>query len=278
MIRFGKVQGRNKFPDYTTMDRNFTGMKYSIVIAIFLGLGMACKVRQPLADAGHGPKEAFSGDVAEAVEWVEATKVPYTWFSATGQGKIDWEGERFSARVNVRIRRDSIIWVQISKLGFEVGRMLVTPDSAFFINRLERTYGRYNTKAFLKEYNVPADFEMFSSVFTAGAYMPKGIQASHMEDDGSLLFLSGSGMQARHWFDGSSLLIRSLVTDPKAGEWASAYSDYKRTQSGFTVPFKRQNTLIVDGQPHIFDLEYSTLEIDTPLEFPFSIPSHYEKI
>jgi len=156
--------------------------------------------------------------------------------------------------------------------------MLITPDSAFFINRFDHSYSVYRTNDFLAEYNVPADFDMFSRVFTAGAYVPPMIRKSVVEQDGSLLLQSVSGMNARHWFDASSLLVRSLITDPMSREWFAVYADYKKTNSGQQFPFKRSNTLVIDGQPNIFDLEYNEMVIDVPQQFPFSIPSHYEKI
>jgi hypothetical protein len=217
-------------------------------------------------------------EVSDMLGKLADTQVPYTWFAASGQGKIDWDGQRLSARVSVRILRDSIIWVQIQKLGFEVGRMLVTPDSAFFINRWEHTYAVGKTRDFLREYNVPADFQMFSLVFTSGAYLPPLIKKSVLEPDGSLLVQAPNGMSARHWLDQSSLLIRSLITDPLDREWYAVFSNYQKTNTGRQFPFSRSNTLVIDGQPNVFDLQYTEMTIDVPLEFPFSIPSHYEKI
>ena len=217
-------------------------------------------------------------EMAVMMNKVKATQIPYKWFAASGTGKIDWDGQRLSGRINVRILHDSIIWVQIQKLGFEVGRMLITPDSAFFINRFERTYSRYGTRDFLREYNVPADFDMFSRVFTAGAYIPPALRITEIEEDGSVFLQSVSGMRARHWFDESSFLIKSMITDSLAREWLSNYSDYRKTNSGQAFPYQRSNTFIIDGIPNLFDLEYTEMQIDIPQEFPFSIPSHYEKI
>ncbi len=256
-------------------------MKNSIFLLLMLLLVASCKNRK---SRGMGypsmphVEEGMTPDAEAMMNIIRSTEVPYTWFAASGQGKIDWDGQRFSARVHVRILRDSIIWVQIQKLGFEVGRMLVTPDSAFFINRFERSYSRYGTDEFLREYNVPADFEMFSKVFTAGAYMPPVIRRSLVETDGSLLLQAGNGMKAQHWLDRSSLLVRSLITDPLDREWSAVYADYKKTSAGHQLPYKRSNTLMIDGQPNIFDLQYSEMVLDVPQEFPFSIPSHYEKI
>jgi hypothetical protein len=251
---------------------------YGVYIALLLTF-TACAGKKALSDgASGGGEEAPSPEVAAMLKKVMATQLPYTWFAASGQGKIDWDGQRLSARVNVRILHDSIIWVQIQKLGFEVGRMMITPDSAFFINRLERSYSLYRTADFLEEYNVPADFDLFSRVFTAGAYMPPMHRKPLLEDDGSVFLGSATGMNARHWFDASSLLIRSQITDPLDREWSAVYEDYQKTNSGQRFPYKRSNTLIIDGQPNIFNLEYTEMVIDVPQEFPFSIPSHYEKI
>ncbi len=255
--------------------------RYSIhtaLIALLLIFGSCASKKDLTGGAKDNPKEVISPEIASMMKKIMATQLPYTWFAASGQGKIDWDGQRLSARINVRILHDSIIWVQIQKLGFEVGRMLITPDSAFFINRFERSYAVYRTEDFLEEYNVPADFDMFSRVFTAGAYVPPMINHSNLEEDGSVNLQSVSGMNARHWFDASSLLIRSQITDPLAREWSSLYSNYQRTNSGQRFPFKRSNTLLIDGEPNIFNLEYTEMTIDIPQEFPFSIPSHYEKI
>jgi hypothetical protein len=147
-----------------------------IVFAMVLAI-TSCVSKKHLSDIkSTEPEIPMTPEMAVMMNKVKATQIPYKWFAASGTGKIDWDGQRLSGRVNVRILHDSIIWVQIQKLGFEVGRMLITPDSAFFINRFERTYSRYGTREFLKEYNVPADFDMFSRVFYCWSIRPSFIK------------------------------------------------------------------------------------------------------
>ena len=221
------------------------------------------------------------GGISEAsalMDLVRATNLPYDWYVATGTGTIDWEDQRLSAKVNVRIRRDSVIWMQISKLGIEVGRMLVTRDSAFFINRIEQKFARYSTDQFFKKFNMPADFEMFSKVFTGGAYIPPDITQMTIEQDGALLLQSSTGISARHWLDVSYQLIRSQIVDPKNQEVSARYSAYTEVNTGQKFPFSRYNTIVIDGEANLFDLDYSSILINIPHELPFSIPSHYEKM
>ncbi len=221
------------------------------------------------------------GGISEAsalLDLVRATNNQYTWYAATGTGTIDWEGSRLSSKINVRIRKDSIIWAQISKLGIEVGRMLVTPDSAYFINRIERTYASYGTDQFFKKYNLPADFDMFAKVFTGGAYVPPSVTSMVIEPDGALFLRSGSGVSARHWLDVSYQLIRSDVIDPNNHQWSAAYGNYSAVNTGQKFPFHRANTIVIDGKANLFDLDYSTIQVNVPQELPFSIPSNYEKM
>ncbi|MEP6795359.1 MAG: DUF4292 domain-containing protein [Saprospiraceae bacterium] len=245
---------------------------------IFLWVLTSCNTTKRLAnDNGPAILNGIS-ETSEMLDLVSATDIPYTWFGAEGNGTIDWEGNRYTAKIRVRILHDSIIWVQIQKFGFEVGRMLVTPDSAFFINRLERSYSLYKTNDFFKKYNLPADFNMFSKVFTGGAYVPPLISKSKIEDDRSLYLESSNGVNARLWLDVTSTLVQSLVTDPFNHQWEAGYADYKATNTGQLFPYRRTNTLVNDGVSNLFDLDYTSIEINVPQEFPFSIPSHYDKI
>jgi hypothetical protein len=156
--------------------------------------------------------------------------------------------------------------------------MLVTPDSAFFINRIERTYGRYATQDFFKEYNLPADFDMFSKVLAGGAYLPPSITRSTIEADGALLLQSSAGITARHWLDTNYKLVRSHVVDPQQQEWNATYGNYNQVNTGQSFPFHRGNSLMIKGETNLFDLDYTLVEVNVPQSFPFSIPSHYEKI
>jgi hypothetical protein len=246
----------------------------SLLLTAMLFTACAKKIVQPVNPVPHADLDKSE---AALLGKLLDTKTPYTWFAASGQGKVDWEGQRLGAKFEVRIQRDSAIWIQISKFGFEVGRMYVTRDSAFVINRLERSYGIYETEEFLEEYNVPADFDMFASVFTGGAYIPT-VKAPSIGIEGESIAIDGQeGTKALYWFEGNGDLVRSMITDPYDREWLAGYGDYRRMK-GANWPFIRTNTLVVDGEPSVMDLEYSEIEVDEPQTFPFSIPSHYEKM
>ena len=53
---------------------------------------------------------------------------------------IDNANKKTSFKVHLRIRKDSIIWMSISKLGIEAARVIITTDSLKLIDRLKKEY------------------------------------------------------------------------------------------------------------------------------------------
>jgi len=75
-----------------------------------------------------------------------------------GKGEFEQGNTQQSFTYRLKLIRDSVIWVSISKFGFEGVRALITTDSVFVLNRLDRTYSSGNLAALGERYQVPASF------------------------------------------------------------------------------------------------------------------------
>lgn len=65
----------------------------------------------------------------------------YEWMTAKMSGALNVEGEEFPFTGNLRMKRDSTIWLSVSAfMGMESIRMLVTQDSVVMVNRMNQTY------------------------------------------------------------------------------------------------------------------------------------------
>lgn len=71
-----------------------------------------------------------------------AHAVDYEWMTAKMNGELTLTDHHspLAFTGQLRMRRDSIIWVSATLMGMEAVRVLVTTDSVFMINRLEKTY------------------------------------------------------------------------------------------------------------------------------------------
>ncbi len=70
------------------------------------------------------------------------------WVCLTGKVSVDLqppEQEKMSFTASFRMKRDSVIWMSISPgLGFEAARALITRDSVYVLNRLQKEYTVYS--------------------------------------------------------------------------------------------------------------------------------------
>src|SRR6478736_453313 len=100
------------FGSFATPNKNITRlMKTYSWLAIFTLLisFSSCTTKKSLAGGKHGGDAGSNTSLDDKTfHLLEKTQVPYTWFAGSGQGKIDWDGERYTVRFNVRILHDSI--------------------------------------------------------------------------------------------------------------------------------------------------------------------------
>lgn len=66
--------------------------------------------------------------------------------------------DQYTFTFNIRMIRDSIIWMQLKKFGLEGARVLATRDSLFAVDRLHRTYLRKSWDQIRNQMNAPVDF------------------------------------------------------------------------------------------------------------------------
>ena len=71
----------------------------------------------------------------------------------------------------IRIKKDSIIWISITKLNLEGMRICFTNDSIKFINRMENTYLAEDFKTFAIKTGIDLDFKSIQSILTNSLFL-----------------------------------------------------------------------------------------------------------
>ena len=70
---------------------------YSCCLVLLLGI-VSCASKKKVSGDLPGATADMSPEMTAMVKKVMATQLNYTWFEASGQGKIDWDGQRLSAK------------------------------------------------------------------------------------------------------------------------------------------------------------------------------------
>lgn len=136
----------------------------TVIASIFLLY--SCRSTKQVVDVADGLKKD--------VEWVSKMRTN-ALNSGTVTSKMNVElvadGKRISAGGNFNLKKDEIIQLSVSLLGFmEIGRLEFTPDYLMLINRAERQYVKLNYADVPYLQQVGINFHSLQSLFWADLF------------------------------------------------------------------------------------------------------------
>ncbi len=219
------------------------------------------------------------------------------WINAKANVTAKVGDETNSFNINLRMCRDSAIWVSVTPLlGIEAVRVLLTPDSVKFLDRLHREY-KITGYRFINEllHISNLDFDVVQGILTGNlfAFKKNKFNSVYLEDQQYILSTLSKRKLKRSleekdpskpviqdfYVDGNSYRITKLYIEDNRGAnktMLTEYSDFQQTNEGV---FPHQSKTIIKAEKDVqIDIEYSKLSIGDTLDFPFSIPKNYTEV
>ena len=93
------------------------------------------------------------------VKKLDQQRLEVEWMRAKVRLKFIDNGSTTRATADIRMRKDSVIWMVVRKFGIEGARVLITKDSVYLNNRIDRQYLVRDFSFIESEFNLPASFE-----------------------------------------------------------------------------------------------------------------------
>ena len=207
---------------------------------------------------------------------------------------IDSSFNSFS--ISLRMKRDSLIWMSISKLGIEGARVLITKDSVKFFNRMENKYFKGDFTYISKLLNTQLDFEMVQSLLVGNSVafyhedekIKAGVDNCQytlgtvrkyklrkvMEKGKELKEPTQSIYMVPETFKISRILFYEFSPERSFDARFSEYTPVDSTQL-----FPLQMNYAIKAQKNVnIDIHYNKPRVDEEQSFPFKIPDNYEQI
>ncbi|MGZ4103304.1 MAG: DUF4292 domain-containing protein [Bacteroidia bacterium] len=226
------------------------------------------------------------------------SELDYVYAAAKFNCELKMDSDEHSFNVNVRTRKDSVIWMSISKLGIDAARVLITKDSVkFTLGLTEKKYFAGDFSYINQMLHADLDFNMLQALLF-------GNSAEFYDDDEKLkpgrdkgncqYFLST--VRKRHvkrivsgteqpkeavqtiWLDPTTFKIVTTEFDDveTKRKFNATYDDFRPVDK-YLAPFKMVYNITAEKNIHA-DIKYSRISINEPQSFPFKIPPSYERI
>lgn len=255
--------------------------KVTLLLALGLLAGSCARKATPTVTKG-GP--GTSVPVAEAA--VRSTNTSFLFLNAKGKAQVNLKGNKQSANLALRMRRDSIIWVSGSLVGIEGVRAVLTPDSVRVLNRLEKTYFSGGYDYLSKLLNVPVSFAQMQAILL-GDYLPAptGTTPKITQEEAGRQRVSyplADVLVERLLQAGTGRVEQLKVSDPASKRDLTVdYSDFKPLEEAGGLPFA--NSVSIQAQQPSSGIvtaaiNYSKVNVGRErLAFPFAVPKGYKR-
>ncbi len=209
-------------------------------------------------------------------------QVDAEWMDARAKVNYDDGYMSIGATADIRLRRDSILWVAVRKLGFEVGRMLVTPDSVYVIDRINNEYLVKDLSYFTERYQVPADFQVLQSLILGNPFflISRGLEANAEVPYYHLVGRRGS-TENHYWIDSDSFRLQRMSFNDTDSERKVevSFEDYGQRKEDEKFSYLRNLKLESreTGEMSI-GIRFSEVEFNVPKNIRFEIPDRYTRV
>jgi len=205
----------------------------------------------------------------------------YQTFSA--KIKVDFEGNdgRRSVNAFVRLKRDSVIWVNITApLGIDAFRILITPDSVKMINKLNKTIQLRSVEYLQEVTRIPMKFTDLQNMLIGNPIFLDSNINTYKKDERSISLMS-IGALFKHLLTVNKddyTLQHSKLDDVDAIRARTAYLSYSDYQSKNGVRFSTHRKITVSEKSKLdIELEFKQFDFNVDLNFPFNIPKNYKR-
>jgi len=226
-----------------------------------------------------------------AIRAVHRHHADFNTFSARFSGNASWAGNQHPVSGTIRIQKDKAIWVSVAPfLGIEVSRILITPDSLKFLNRLEASYFVGDINSLHAVLGSGLDFFMIQDFFMGNDFKHFNTDNFTILDDRQMILLrtenrmknnDTTGHRVAHsmWVDPADFRIRRLEMFSQASQQkiSISYNQFLNIENQL-LPSEIAITFSAPGNQADFSLRFSRITLNAPQEFSFSVPARYNHI
>lgn len=278
----------------TYLKKNHFGFR--VLFFLMLLIFAACKTSKKIVESPSASTKLKGQEVIQIFDSVLAHQFSFEYLSA--KANIDYTdktGETQSFDINLRVRRDSTIWISITPLlGIEAARVLVTKDSVHILDRVHKTYSKRGLSYFEELLKTNVSYDMMQAVIVGNyfQYLKNEKLKSLYEEEPFMILSSMNKRQLRRaaeekdpnkpviqdfWIDGNFRIAKSKITDDKRDRWVEA--TYKNFIDVNNSLFPSTLVVTISGvSPTIIKLEYNKVTAPDSLQMPYSVPEKYEVV
>lgn len=246
------------------------------LLTTFLGLSSCRNIpKKGAAEGNDFVNFLLRKQVSERVESVVADPVELSLI--TGE-------ESKNVRAKVSIKKGDFVYLQISLYGFEIARIMITPDSVKYINRIDKTYWFRPNREMSQVIGFSPEYIWLESVMLKGFYLEDNMGRKELKtliySDNNLWIYpyENKDFKVTHYFSKESLLQERMELHDRNGDLVAIA--IMRYDKKFSYPQELEMKFILnpDSEVLVLKCNIGNINLEKVKEPDFSINRRYSEI
>ncbi|WP_113664053.1 DUF4292 domain-containing protein [Pedobacter nanyangensis] len=246
-------------------------------------LAVGCAPKKEIIKAPPAVETAPVTDKkSENLATLLSKELPYSTLSLKGKAELDINGDANNVTLNIRIKKDEVIWFNVTALGgtIEAARGIITPDSLWLMNRFQKTILR-KPLSYIHDYtNQQVNFGWLQAIIVGNTIPEFMTEKSDLKQENGVWILSGTaqGLAYRTLFNTLLKAAELNLNDAQAAQALKVvYDKYTPVNKGL-FPSNLKITSAVGNKKISVAVEFTKIDANVPVEFPFTVPKTFQLI
>jgi hypothetical protein len=187
-------------------------------------------------------------------------------------------------KANVRVRKDSVIWMNFTVIGVQGGRALINQDSITIISNVDKEYYVFDYKELSKRFNFEINYQVIQAAMLGNLLMQRSAADTVEQKSATYLLSQSSGhVDVMNYISAATMKIQKveLKENDTHNSLTLNYGDFQPLGDKF-FPYNGTINLFYKTAAGLLNttiiFEYTKVEVgDKEVKFPFNIPKKYAR-
>ena len=245
------------------------GHWFFFLILCLLATACSKKVITPLTDTS--PKKTLNIE-----------EIDFEYFQGKARMILRDANKEREVKANIRIRKDSVIWMTFSVIGVQGGKALINKDSITIVSTVDKEYYVFPYDELSKRFQFDINFEVVQAAMLGNPIIPRS-DGDEVIPESSMYLLKQeqADVDVLNYVNAASMKIEKV--EMKEGNTSNSlvinYSNFQPL-SNKLFPYNGTISLFYKTLSGVLNttiiFEYNKAEVgDKELKFPFNIPKRY---
>lgn len=211
-------------------------------------------------------------------------EIDFDYFQGKARMILRDANKEREVKATIRVRKDSVIWMQFNVIGIQGGKALINKDSITIVSTVDKEYYVFDYAELSKRFNFNINYGVIQSAMLGNPIIARSDDDEAVQESSMYLLKQQAGtVNVINYVNAASMKIEKV--ELKEGNSSNSlivnYSNFQPVGDK-VFPYNGTINLFYKTLSGLLNttiiFEYNKAEVGTrELKFPFNIPKRYER-